>query len=181
MALINGNIYTVNSEQPWAEAVAIKDGHFLAVGSSADIEALTDAGTKVIDLDKKFVMPGTVDLHTHPFITPWYGDMNLSLKNPDNPEKILEEIKAYAEANPDKEWILAGQWHVGIFPDDAPTKEMLDGVVSDRPVAVLDQTGHTGIDFLSLRILVRNLNLKPSARQKKCEITGPSKSLGFYK
>lgn len=143
MALINGNIYTVNSEQPWAEAVAIKDGHFLAVGSSADIEALTDAGTKVIDLDKKFVMPGTVDLHTHPFITPWYGDMNLSLKNPDNPEKILEEIKAYAEANPDKEWILAGQWHVGIFPDDAPTKEMLDGVVSDRPVAVLDQTGHT--------------------------------------
>lgn len=143
MALINGKIYTENSDQPWVEAVAIKDGRFLAVGNTTEIETLTDSGTKVIDLEQKFVMPGTVDLHTHPFITPWYGDMNLSLKNPDNPEKILEEIKAYAEANPKKEWILAGQWHVGIFPDDAPTKEMLDAVVSDRPVAVLDQTGHT--------------------------------------
>jgi len=139
----NGKIYTVDKKQPWAEAVAIKDGKFLAVGSKADIEAVTSEGTKVIDLGGKFVMPGIVDLHTHPFITPWYGSMNLSLKNPGDPDKILKEIKEYADANPDKKWILVGQWHVGIFPDDAPKKEWLDAIVPDRPVAVLDQTGHS--------------------------------------
>ena len=139
----NGKIYTVDAQQPLVEALAIKDGRFLVVGSNADVEAVTGDGTKVIDLDGKFVMPGTIDLHAHPFITPWYGDMNLSLKNPGDPEKILPEIKAYAEANPDKKWILVGQWHVGIYPDDAPKKEWLDEIVPDRPVAALDQTGHT--------------------------------------
>lgn len=138
----NGRIYTVNEAQPWAEAVAIKDGKFIAVGSNTDVKAVTGDDTKVVDLAGKFVMPGVTDLHTHPFISPWYGSMNLALQHPDDPEKILEEVKAYAEANPDKEWILGGQWHLGIFPDDSPRKELLDAIVSDRPVNLLDQTGH---------------------------------------
>ena len=56
---------------------------------------------------------------------------------------ILEEVRAYATADPDKKWILGGQWHVGIYPDDAPKKEWLDEIVPDRPVVLLDQTGHT--------------------------------------
>ena len=139
----NGKIYTVNEAQPWAEAVAIKDGRFIAVGSDADVERLTDETTVTVDLDGKFVMPGIIDLHTHPFISPWYGRMNLSLENPSDAEKILDEVKAYAEANPGKEWILGGQWHLGVFPDDNPRKEWLDEVVPDRPVNLLDQTGHS--------------------------------------
>jgi hypothetical protein len=46
----NGKIYTVNEAQPWAEAVAVKDGTFLVVGSNADIEAVTGEGTNVVDL-----------------------------------------------------------------------------------------------------------------------------------
>jgi len=138
----NGKIYTVNEAQPWAEAVAIKDGKFLKVGSDTDVKPLVGEETEVIELDGKMVMPGILDLHSHPFITPWYGQMNLSLKNPGDHEKILEEVKTYAESHPDKKWILAGQWHIGIYPNDAPKKEWLDEIVPDRPVILLDQSGH---------------------------------------
>ena len=139
----NGKIYTVNNAKPWVEAVAVKDGKFIRVGSAVDVNKLIGDGTEVVDLDGNMVMPGILDLHSHPFITPWYGSMNLSLKNPGDPEKILEEVKSYADANPDMEWILAGQWNIGIYPDDAPKKEWLDEIVPDRPVVLLDQSGHT--------------------------------------
>jgi predicted amidohydrolase YtcJ len=138
----NGRIYTVDEAQPWAEAVAIKDGKFLAVGSNADVEAVTGEGTEVVDLEGRFVMPGILDLHSHPFITPWYGSMNLSLQNPGDADAILADLRSYADANPDKEWLIGGQWSLGVFPGDSPRKEALDEIVPDRPVALLDQTGH---------------------------------------
>jgi predicted amidohydrolase YtcJ len=139
----NGRIYTVDEAQPWAEAVAIKDGKFLVVGSTADVETVTAAGTEVNDLGGQFVMPGILDLHSHPFITPWYGSMNLALRDGGDADAILTEIKAFAEANPDRPWIIGGQWLLGAFPGDNPGKELLDGIVPDRPVAMLDQTGHS--------------------------------------
>jgi predicted amidohydrolase YtcJ len=138
----NGKIYTVNEAQPWAEAVAIKDGKFLAVGSVADMDEVTGDSTIVIDLEGKFVMPGVFDLHAHPFITPWYGDMNLQLLGADTKEKMLDAVKEYATANKEKKWIIGGQWLLGVFPGDNPRKEWLDEIVPDRPVALLDQTGH---------------------------------------
>ena len=62
----NGRIYTVNEAQPWAEAVAIKDGKFLVVGSNAEVEAVTGDDTDVVDLGGGFAMPGIGDSHIHP-------------------------------------------------------------------------------------------------------------------
>ncbi|MBD3857695.1 MAG: amidohydrolase, partial [Acidobacteria bacterium] len=62
----NGKIYTVNEAQPWAEAVAIKDGKFLVVGSAAEVEAVTGKETEVVDLAGAFAMPGIGDPHIHP-------------------------------------------------------------------------------------------------------------------
>ena len=104
----NGKIYTVNETQLWAEAVAIKGNKFIKVGSTEEVEALIGENTKVVDLKGQFVMPGVFDLHAHPFITPWYGDMNLQLDGVDSKEKILEMVKNYAIENPDKEWIIGG-------------------------------------------------------------------------
>jgi len=139
----NGRIYTVNVAQPWAEAAAIKDGKFLVVGSESDVEALMGDETEVVDLGGQFVMPGVIDLHSHPFITPWYGPMNLKLENPGDAEAILGEIRSYADENPDAEWIIGGQYLLNVFPNDKPHKELLDRIVPDRPVAILDQTGHS--------------------------------------
>lgn len=139
---INGRIYTVNNDQPWVEAVGVKDGKFIGVGSTEEINKLKGENTVIFDMQGEFAMPGVFDLHAHPFITPWYGNMNLQLTGADTKEKILEAVREYAEANPNKAWIIGGQWLLGVFPGDSPKKEWLDEIVPDRPVALLDQTGH---------------------------------------
>ncbi len=138
----NAKIYTMDSNNSWAEALAVKDSKIIAIGSSAEIGKIARKDTQIIDLGGKFVMPGVFDLHAHPFITPWYGNMNLQLTGADSKEKILSAVKKYADANPNRKWIIGGQWLLGVFENDSPRKEWLDEVVSDRPVALLDQTGH---------------------------------------
>jgi len=141
-AYTNGRIYTVNDAQPWAEAVAIKDGTFLVVGSNADVEAVTGDGTDVIDLGGSMAMPGLIDVHNHATGASM-GKANLYIQNPNDKDAILAEIKAYAEANPDLPFIRGEAWNLGVFPNNSPQKELLDEVVPNRPVYFYSQTGHS--------------------------------------
>ena len=138
----NGRIYTVNEAQPWAEAVAIKDGKFLGVGSNADVEAVTGEDTEVVDLAGQFVMPGFFDLHVHPFTTALNNMLNLDFSDNRSHESMMAELKAFAEAHPEKEWIRGGSWGMGVYPDENPHKRDLDAVVPDRPVILIDASGH---------------------------------------
>ena len=99
----NGRIYTVDEERPWAEAVAVKDGRFLVVGSAEEAASVVGTETESVDLGGAFVMPGVFDLHSHPFITPWYGSMNLELTGLSSKEEILAAVAGYAQEHPDKE------------------------------------------------------------------------------
>jgi len=138
----HGKIYTVNESAPWAEAVAIKDGKFFKVGTSAEVEALAGANTDIVDLAGRMAMPGIVDLHVHPFATPLFNIINLDFSEPTNPEKMIAEVKEFADSHPGKKWIRGGSWGVGVFPNNSPGKGLLDAVVADRPVVLIDQTGH---------------------------------------
>ena len=105
----NGKIYTVNQAQPWAEAVAIKDGKFLVVGSGADVEAVSGDGTQTVDLGGRFAMPGLVDTHTHPFVNALQMLDQLDFDPvPTSLGGIQEQLVAYVEAHPEKEWIEGG-------------------------------------------------------------------------
>ena len=97
LVLRNGRIYTVDSKLPWAGAVAILDGKIAGVGTSEEISDWIGPNTEVYDLRGRMLMPGIVDMHSHPFITPWYGSMNLSLQRPDSHEAILAEAEAAAD------------------------------------------------------------------------------------
>ena len=66
MVYTNGRIYTVNDAQPWAEAVAVRDGKYVVVGSADDVATVTGDSTDVIDLNGAFAMPGIGDTHIHP-------------------------------------------------------------------------------------------------------------------
>jgi len=138
----NGRIYTVNEAEPWAEAVAIKDGKFVAVGSNSKAESVTGDATEVIDLNGQFVMPGMVDTHTHPFMSAIQVLDQLVLDDPQSLEDIQQQVLAYAEANPDKDWIEGLAWPKGMFDLENPMREWLDEIVPDRPVALMDQGGH---------------------------------------
>jgi predicted amidohydrolase YtcJ len=138
----NGHIYTVNEAQPWAEAVAIKDGKFLVVGANADVEAVLGGDTEVVDLDGRFAMPGLIDSHVHP-LGAAEGWANLRISDPTDAEAILEEVRAYSEANPDLPVIRGEAWNLGVFPNNSPRKGPLDRIVPDRPVYLISQTGHS--------------------------------------
>ena len=137
----NGKIYTVNEKQPWAEAVAIQDGKFIKVGSVDNMKPLIGDRTEVIDLGGKMAMPGLIDVHNHATGASM-GKANLYIKNPGDMDKMLAEIKAYAEANPDLPFIRGEAWNLGVFPGNSPRKELLDAIVPDRPVYFYSQTGH---------------------------------------
>lgn len=141
---INGKIYTVNEAQPWAEAVAIKDGKFIKVGSTSESEAFTGNNTTIIDLKEQFVMPGIVDMHAHPFTGVDLGTGSINLTNPGNKDAIIADIKKYVQENPDKDVYLGGNWNVGgLFENDSPDKKILDEIIPDKPAFILSQSGHS--------------------------------------
>ncbi len=63
--LIHGRVYTVNAKQPWAQAVAMRKGKIVAVGSDAAIAAYQGPATRVIDAAGHMVLPGFIDAHVH--------------------------------------------------------------------------------------------------------------------
>jgi predicted amidohydrolase YtcJ len=138
----NGKIYTVDENQPWAAAVAIKDGKFVVVGSIADVEAVTGDNTEIIDLTGRMVMPGMIDVHVHTLDKAMSAAF-LDIQSPFDVDALSAEIKNYAEQNPDLPYIRGEIWGLGIFENDSPLKELLDELVPDRPAYFYSQTAHS--------------------------------------
>jgi len=139
----NGKIYTVDDANPSAEGVAISDRKFIAVGSSADLATYKGPDTKVIDLKGAFVMPGVIDVHVHAFEDFHRDNYQFGIEDNSTVESILAAVKAYAETNPDKEWIVGGSWPPGMFKNESPRREVLDAIIPDRPIFILDQSAHS--------------------------------------
>jgi predicted amidohydrolase YtcJ len=140
----NGNIYTVNEAQPWAEAVAIKDGRFLAVGSNADVEAVTGDSTEVVDLGGAFAMPGIGDSHIHPaLVMPKRAFCGLpgTFYEPTEEQTIAALKECIANYPEDREWFIAAGWSAPAMSDETLTREFLDKLIPDRPAYVEDETG----------------------------------------
>ncbi len=139
----NGKIYTVNEAQPWAEAMAIKDGKLIKLGSAEELKEFIGESTEVVDLEGKFVMPGLVDTHTHPFVSSFDMLDNFTLDPaPESLEDIQNQVRAHIEANPDVEWVLGAAWPKGLFPMENAMREWLDEVSTEIPITLLDQGGH---------------------------------------
>jgi len=144
----NGKIYTVNEAQPWAEAVAIKDGKFLVVGSNEEVAAVTGKATEVVDLGGGFAMPGVQETHIHFATAGQTIDMvtnKLSITEAMNPKEIQAVLVEYAKANPGDGWIQGQKWGNAHFENGRPHKSLIDEVVSDRPVILIDETNHNAV------------------------------------
>ncbi len=152
--LLNGHIYTANTQNRWAEAVAITGDKIDAVGSNADIARRRSANTKVIDLKGKTVIPGITDGHVHL----WFGALALhgfNLSTPDSnitskdTDLLLGKIKSYAAGHP-KDPVIFGR--VQFITDFTPsgnafkkptvTHQFLDRAVPDRPLVIHDVSEH---------------------------------------
>lgn len=110
LALINGKIWTVNPNQPWAEAVAILDDKIIAVGTIAQIENIIDTKIYVIDLQGNFALPGFNDVHVH-FADGAFALQSVDLRDAKNEQEFVHRIKIYAKKIPSGTWILRGNWN----------------------------------------------------------------------
>jgi len=143
LILYNGNFWTVNPQQPSAQAVAISDGRFLAVGSNDEILMLAAGAAKKIDLGGKTVLPGFIDAHTHPVDA---GLLHLRMVDCDlrSIAAILNALHERARKTPPGEWVQGFKYDDTKTSDDrALRRDDLDGAVPDHPVMVVHRGGHT--------------------------------------
>ncbi len=145
LAILNSNVITLNSKKPNAEAIAIKNGKIVAVGSNKEIHKHIGKKTKIIDAKGKTVIPGLVDCHVH---MTGFGQrlQNLELRNVRSIKKLQQKLKEYAQKNPEKSWILGGRWDQERFSEKRyPTRWDLDAAVIDKPVFLIRVCGHIGV------------------------------------
>jgi predicted amidohydrolase YtcJ len=139
----HAKVYTVNHAQPWAEAVAIKNGMIVAVGKSNEVLKLKGPNTEIIDAQGHLLLPGFGDAHVH-FMEGSMTLLGVKLDDAKTIADIQKSVKDYAAAHPGSGWILGMGWHYDAFGATAmPDKEDLDIIVSDRPVFLRCFDGHT--------------------------------------
>jgi len=141
---LNGRIYTMNGSRELAEAVAVRNGRFLHVGSNREMDDLINEATEVIDLDGQFVIPGMFDSHLHPIEGMVQQLFQCNFPFSHTLEEVVARVEQCANEHPDWPWITGGQWNASLLSDVIPAREMLDAVVSDRPVYLIDATYHHG-------------------------------------
>ena len=141
----NGNIYTVNERQPQAEAVAVKSGRIVFVGSNADTEKLKNNGTRIVDLQKHTVVPGLTDSHCHIFGI-GEREMRLNLEGTNSLEDFLAKVKEHVTHAPHDKWITGRGWiETSWKPPQFPTGTDLDKITPNNPVLLTRADGHAAI------------------------------------
>ena len=138
----NGRVYTVDHSKPWAQALAIKGSRLIYVGDDKTVKEYVGAKTRVIDLQGGMVMPGIHDAHTHLL---WAG-LQLNYGCQFSPDASLDEILATLQGctagRSKDEWLVAGLFRFGQFPNNKPHRSHLDKVFPDTPVYLREGTFH---------------------------------------
>jgi predicted amidohydrolase YtcJ len=139
LIVINGRVLTQDTTRARAEAFAIKDGRFLAVGSNADIRNLQSGRTQVIDAAKMTVLPGFIDAHCHPGGVSELYEANANVRTV---AELQANLRARLAGTPPGFWITGA-----MFDDtklDRPlTRQDLDQVSIEHPIEVNHRGGHT--------------------------------------
>jgi predicted amidohydrolase YtcJ len=139
----NGTVLPVDSDFSEHSAIAIRDGRILAVGSDEEIKALAANGEKTINLDGRVVLPGFIEPHMHFALMAGLGHlMDIGAFKRTTFEDALEAIREIRDTSRD-DWVMARQFDPILLepPRDLTVRE-LDAIVTDRPVFILNASGH---------------------------------------
>jgi len=147
LVLVRGKVVTVDALDSIAEAVAIKDGRILAVGSSDEILSLVGEVTEVVELDGRTVLPGIIDSHTHPSnLADRFLDVDLRAPPVRNVQDVLDKIAEKVEASKPGAWIRGANFNDSKLAERRHvTRWELDSVAPDNPICISSDTGHQTI------------------------------------
>ena len=141
LILVNGKVFTGETSQPFAEAIAIRGGRILSVGTTAEIKALSGSNTRRIDLAGRVVIPGINDAHYHSIFMPPFGH-HLSFDSPEPSwDQTLDSVKEAIDQLSAGTWVF-GTVGAAVFMDPDASRVALDRTAPDHPVYLATYYGH---------------------------------------
>lgn len=176
LVIVNAKIFTSNARQPYADSIAVKGGRITYVGSFEGAGDFVGPDTHIMDGKERLITPGFVDNHCHVL---WIGGMSY-LQPPDLFEcvtmnDILAKVRERARKNPGLPVIGGIGWRMNQLPE-GPRKEILDSVVSDRPVMLMSYSGQAG--WLNSRAIKLMRERNPAAFERLAPVR--DKKTGEY-
>ncbi len=141
LVVLDARVYTMDRTLPRAQALAVKSGRFLAVGSTSDIRNLAGPGTEVFEAGGLTVTPGFIDAHCHPSGIQELIGVNVNLETVD---QVKAALRRKAAGTPPGYWVT-GYMYDDTKLDRAITRWDLDQAVPDHPAAVNHRGGHTSV------------------------------------
>lgn len=142
----------VRTPAGWAEAIALKNGIILDIGSNAEIAARENAQTARVDLKGATVLPGLHDSHVHVLFA-GMEQFACGFAPGATPEAIAAAVRECVAASQPGEWITGGNWIAAVFAPGQQTKAFLDATAPDNPVILTDESHHsTWVNSMALEL-----------------------------
>ena len=144
----NGPIYTVNSVQPWATALAVTDGEIVYVGDEQGLKPFLGPSTRIIDLEGRLALPGLHDAHVHILEANHEAQGTCYLPSGALPESHIPRLIACAPLQVGTDWVLGyghSIWDLRDHIDRGgrPPVEILDEAIPDQPVVIMEESSHS--------------------------------------
>jgi len=171
LVITNAQIFTSNSKQPNADTITIKGEYITYVGSYGAAGHFIGPGTKIVDAKGRLITPGFVDNHCHVL---WIGGMSYlmppNLFQCTTMSEVLAVVEKRAQKNPDLPIIGGIGWRMNQLPN-GPRKELLDAIVSDRPVMLMSYSGQAG--WLNSKAIALMTQRNPEAFARLSPVRDP--------
>ena len=144
LIIVNGNIVTMDPLTPRVEALAVRDGRVMALGSVAEIKALANGVSRVVDAGGRLVLPGFQDTHIHLQDCGYEYGMNADLTSARTLDELKAQLKTFASTT-NGAWIRGVGWFTGTFNETNLDRHVLDEAIPDRPAYLLSSDCHSGV------------------------------------
>lgn len=147
---INGDILTMNDAQPTAEALAVKDGKILAVGSETHVRSAAGKNPAVRDLNGHTLLPSFIDTHGH-IVGGAFTSGIANLQPPpaggvSNFPELMSTLSQWSADNPEAPWIIGMGYDDSLLKEGRhPTRDELDKISTEKPVVILHVSGHLAV------------------------------------
>jgi predicted amidohydrolase YtcJ len=145
LVVLNAKIWTVNKNQPEAEALAILKDRIIFVGSTKAAKRFVEPNTRMLDLKGKRVVPGFHDSHVH-LLSSGLRLSQVALKDAADEKEFGKRLREFDQKLPKEAWMQGGDWdHDLAFAGRLPTARDIDAHVSERPVFIRRYDGHMAL------------------------------------
>ena len=137
----NGKVYTLDEKQPWAESVAVTGNQIAYVGENGGSAKWVGPETKVVDLKGRLLLPGFIDGHNH-YVAGAATKRGVNLTGSQNTEEMLQRIRDYVTANPQKGAYMGFNWEFPMFGETGGTRQELDAISRNKPMIFFNEDTH---------------------------------------